>query len=333
MKEAPFDSPMQLPFLISREAFRASLLPLLLNFVITALVIFYLVNTSNWHTQVDYADLGVELFSAISYVILYWVTFLTNLGGVLRLSFASSLLLIQIGRIMDSLDEVADYQLPHASMIGDSVTMLGEVFLAFTAFRWVIRTNKSALTDPLTGLYNRRYHLGQLARLVALGHNTGTPFAVVAIDLDNFKLVNDRFGHAVGDQVIKHAADVIRRHSRDVDTISRVGGEEFELLIPNCDRNQARSIAERLRGALEKSPPAPLTGLSASFGVAVFGNAMEGEEVRDLADAALYQSKRQGRNRVTLAWAMSEGTDADGNPTGAEGPAENVTELPIKTKA
>ncbi|MBB3112320.1 diguanylate cyclase (GGDEF)-like protein [Paenibacillus phyllosphaerae] len=153
--------------------------------------------------------------------------------------------------------------------------------------------------DGLTGIPNRRYLNEQLPKLVCAAKRQGVPFSLVLCDIDYFKRFNDEYGHLEGDRVIKHAAKVLQDGKVFCRMVSRYGGEEFCLLLPGCDLDEARSEAERLRTLIveEKLPPYAIT---MSFGVSslLAEDDEEGTLLLARADKALYQAKANGRNRV-----------------------------------
>lgn len=158
-----------------------------------------------------------------------------------------------------------------------------------------------ALTDPLTGAGNRRW-LGVTGaqRLLEVAR-TREPVAVVVLDLDHFKRVNDGHGHAAGDAVLRAAADAVRREVRPADLFARIGGEEFCLVLPGTGREAGRMIAERLRQAFEELRIAvwPELRVTASLGLsAVRGGETTLAPAIARADEALYEAKRRGRNMV-----------------------------------
>ncbi|MBD9419164.1 GGDEF domain-containing protein [Achromobacter sp. ACM04] len=160
------------------------------------------------------------------------------------------------------------------------------------------RLNTQALTDPMTGLLNRRAMTNVLDAYAA----DGTSMAVIAMDLDHFKRINDSFGHMTGDKVLIALADVIRAGLRDQDRAFRVGGEEFIALLPMRSAAQACEVAERLRTAVARRlMPDSVGRVTVSIGVALWPQDGESAaEVIQRADEALYESKQTGRNRVTL---------------------------------
>jgi diguanylate cyclase (GGDEF)-like protein len=160
-----------------------------------------------------------------------------------------------------------------------------------------------AATDALTGLPNNRAVRDTLKRLCAQALRDGTPLAVLLLDLDHFKQINDVFGHSSGDDVLAAVGAVLGSRLRDGDFGGRYGGEEFIVLLPSTDRAGAVAVAESLRAELERLNVAGVTrSVTGSFGVAVLPeDGAEGEQLVRQADHALYAAKAAGRNRVHVA--------------------------------
>ena len=161
-----------------------------------------------------------------------------------------------------------------------------------------------ALIDPLTGLYNQRYLMRHLRGLLESGQNR--ELAVLMIDVDHFKSVNDEYGHATGDQALRAVADVLRGNTRVFDSLARYGGEEFVVVMPGTGAADAALAAERLRSAVEATPcawaPGKPSGLTVSIGVACIAqHPGTPEALLHAADLALYAAKRAGRNRAEIA--------------------------------
>jgi diguanylate cyclase (GGDEF)-like protein len=161
-----------------------------------------------------------------------------------------------------------------------------------------------ALVDGLTGIANRRHCEDSLSAEIARADRLGAPFTLVLADLDDFKTVNDRHGHAVGDDVLRGFASVLGATVRGTDLAGRWGGEEFVLLLPGADAGGAAQLADRVRSALaERTFPgragAPVT-VTCSFGVAEHRPGDDERELFASADRALYRAKREGGNRVEL---------------------------------
>ncbi|WP_126974679.1 diguanylate cyclase [Frigidibacter oleivorans] len=167
---------------------------------------------------------------------------------------------------------------------------------------------RHALTDPLTGLHNRRYALPRLAQIAEQARLTGRCFAVMVLDLDRFKLVNDGWGHAAGDAVLREVAQRLIANLRPRDLLARLGGEEFLVVMPDADEDRALQAAERLRRAIEARPVALPDGgvvpITVSVGLAMGGAARAPvltDRLLDAADRALRGSKAEGRNLVTIS--------------------------------
>ena len=166
------------------------------------------------------------------------------------------------------------------------------------------RLAELAATDPLTGLPNRRSFLACLdAALDDARREPARGSALLMIDIDHFKHVNDTHGHPVGDEVLQHAARLIRGGLRQHDRAGRLGGEEFAVLLDDVDADTALTLAERLRRSVEAAPAATAAGavsLTISLGLALVSGGDPARVLGD-ADAALYRAKRGGRNRVCVA--------------------------------
>lgn len=156
----------------------------------------------------------------------------------------------------------------------------------------------AAATDPLTGLLNRRSMEDRLHELV----RSGAQYAIAFGDLDQFKELNDTYGHSTGDRVLRHFARIATATVRDLDLVCRYGGEEFVIVFAHCDASEAALIVGRLRDALEASiGSSGLPRFSASFGVADWTSSGDSSAVIALADDALREAKIRGRDRVVLA--------------------------------
>ena len=162
---------------------------------------------------------------------------------------------------------------------------------------------RQALLDGLTGLANRRAASDALHAEAARAERLETPLSVVLADLDGFKDVNDEHGHAVGDEVLRIVAEVLRETLRESDVAGRWGGEEFLLLLPGADEEGAAQLAERVRAELAARSIPSLPGLhvTASFGVAEYAGETNTEQLVAAADSALYRAKRAGKDRVERA--------------------------------
>ncbi len=163
---------------------------------------------------------------------------------------------------------------------------------------------QQATHDPLTGLGNRRYFEDVLERERSRTSRHERPLSLCMIDIDHFKKVNDTWGHASGDEVLQRVARTIREHARNEDTAARVGGEEFTLLLPEADLEEARKICERLRQAVAELPftfEGQAHAITISLGIAGCRPGDDPQQLFQRADEALYKAKESGRNKVCQA--------------------------------
>ncbi len=162
-----------------------------------------------------------------------------------------------------------------------------------------------SVRDVKTGLFNHGFFMVRMQEETARGKRSGRPFSVIVLDVDRFKTFNDSFGHLAGDKVLEQIAETLRENVRDLDVPARFGGEEFTVLLPETDREQAWTVAERLRVAVsEVTVPwdRPLPSVTISAGVAVFRSedGIDENTLLKRADEALYWSKEHGRNRCSI---------------------------------
>lgn len=161
-----------------------------------------------------------------------------------------------------------------------------------------------ATTDVLTQSSNRRHFFECAQQAFDNAREAGTPLAFLLLDIDDFKRINDSYGHLAGDKVLKIVADQLRKRLRARDFIARFGGEEFVLLLPQTSPAAAAQVAEALRAAIEACPfhfKGERVVITTSIGLSTFRSGERGDQVLKRADAALYRAKDQGRNRVLSA--------------------------------
>jgi diguanylate cyclase (GGDEF)-like protein len=168
------------------------------------------------------------------------------------------------------------------------------------------RTERSAMTDDLTGLYNRRYFHGALEIEIHRSRRYATPLSLLMLDLDAFKSVNDLYGHPFGDLVLQLAGQILRRALRESDLPCRIGGEEFAVILTETDRRGAYVVAERVRTTIERhflehQVGGRVVAMTVSGGIACYPeHGEQPDQLIERVDQALYQSKTNGRNRVSL---------------------------------
>lgn len=203
--------------------------------------------------------------------------------------------------VFSSREELAPAETDFLGLFAKQIEMAITIADLFQAVR------EEAVTDALTGLYNRRYFEESLNKEVARARRQNTPFSIIGIDLDFLKKINDTYGHSYGDLAIKTIADILKSNARSIDIPARIGGEEFDVLLPGITSDGAMIAAERIRKAIESQEIETIGHITGSLGVATFlEHTSNAEELLELTDQAMYSSKRNGRNQVTLAKSMSE---------------------------
>jgi diguanylate cyclase (GGDEF)-like protein len=185
------------------------------------------------------------------------------------------------------------------------VTLIATSVFAY-AFAFLSRGQRDQLLqlarkDPLTGAGNRRALDEKLLEVCAAQARSNTPSSMVLIDIDNFKEINDEFGHAIGDQILIRLTEIIELRIRVTDSLYRIGGEEFVVVIEGQAKDKARRMAEQLRTLVEANELAPEGSVTISLGVAQLSVGESPGDWMRRADLALYESKRSGRNQTSLA--------------------------------
>ena len=199
------------------------------------------------------------------------------------------------------------FQLSTAIVICCSLglTWLVSAWLVFAVKEQSRRLKDMAITDPLTGAYNRRYLEEQARHAMHAWQRYRRPATMLLIDIDYFKRINDKYGHSVGDSAIKRLVEVISERIRSVDTVCRFGGEEFVVLLSETGIDGAARIAEELRNLVASARILPEGSMTISLGVSEVIAADSLDHWFNLADSALYLAKRNGRNRVEAAKSVA----------------------------
>jgi diguanylate cyclase (GGDEF)-like protein len=168
-----------------------------------------------------------------------------------------------------------------------------------------------AMVDGLTGLFMRRYFDARIEEEIERSKRFGTPFSVVMIDVDDFKKLNDTYGHLIGDRVLRAIANTVKQQMRGVDTAARYGGEEISIILPRTEMLNAYNVGERIRMAImdlritTDDDTQKVLQVTASFGISSYpeSRVSGGEDLVRRADQALYRAKKMGKNRVELFWS------------------------------
>ncbi len=191
-------------------------------------------------------------------------------------------------------------------------TVSDQLAVAVSHARLFRQVQTQAMTDALTGLYNHGYFQDRLDRETKLADRNNEEVSLILLDLDHLKRINDSYGHRSGDGALCHVASTMRATVRDVDVCARYGGEEFVVILPQCDRECAIEVAERLRASIASTQVQKIGQVTASVGVATYpSGAKNKEELIEMADRAMYLAKAAGRNRVrTIAHRSYSDIDA-----------------------
>lgn len=193
-------------------------------------------------------------------------------------------------------EDVTDKELNFLTLFANQVEM------AITIANLFENLKKEAVTDSLTELYNRRYFNQALQKEAERAQRLHQPFSLISLDLDYLKKINDTYGHFFGDLAIRTIADILKKNARSIDVPARLGGEEFSVLLPGVDSSGAMIAAERIRAAIEAQELDTIGHITASVGVGTFPeHSIKLDELLDMTDQAMYKSKINGRNRVTMA--------------------------------
>ena len=203
---------------------------------------------------------------------------------------------------------LTQYDITTSIVIGISMglTWLVSAWLVFAMTEQSRRLKGMAITDSLTGAFNRRYLELQAARGLQDWERHQRSVSLLLLDIDNFKKINDEFGHSVGDAALKSLVSLMKQRIRGVDTLCRFGGEEFVLLLSETTDTQAKIVANQLRRAVENEQVLPWGVMTISVGVCDVRQVPDIQTWFKLADGALYSAKNLGRNRVELAEPMPD---------------------------
>ncbi len=234
--------------------------------------------------------LSIALFAILGYSLIVLFIFLSD-SRTISIEFELMQLITFIGTVLVML------------YTGSSITQLREkTKKQYAALEESLELNKKlATTDELTNLYNRRYFMKKLSRQKSLSERDASDFVICYFDLDHFKLINDTFGHHIGDIVLQKFAEILLASIREIDFAARFGGEEFVCLLVNTDIDKAVKVTERIRHSLATynfNDISPSLRATVSIGVSNFKQFNTIQETLTSADRRMYHAKKSGRNKV-----------------------------------
>jgi len=232
-------------------------------------------------------------FSAISLMPVAYTTWFASRRAGLAAAFLSALSLLLL-----------NLHLKHAGLLVLYWNGIMD-FAVFTTIAWSLATIKTlyeqtrqlSREDPLTGLLNRRAFFEMLEDEVNRARRYDYPLTLTYVDLDDFKMVNDRLGHAAGDDLLRHVGRTLRQVVRTVDVVGRLGGDEFSLLLTHVDPDAAPAMLEKIHGTLQETDGRP-GAVSLSVGAVTFVQPTDPYEMIQTADQVMYNAKRAGKNRL-----------------------------------
>jgi len=294
---------------------RKVLLALTLSSLVPLLVLAYVVYR---YVRPELSPTDVTTFYGLHALLLF--TVLAMVGGAyiiwdLGRAFAKIAELLsrepKLAELGGRSDEVGTLMRSFSNMLGtveqQAIDINTFAMRLDAAYRELEATNaklkETSFKDEVTGLYNRRFFSLRLEEEISRFRRFNHPVSVVVLDLDGFKSVNDEFGHAVGDETLRDIGQILMKHSRGINVVSRYGGDEFAVLLVETSKSGARLYADRIRQVVATFPYSHGKRVTASFGVASLPDdeASTSEELFRAADGALYAAKRAGKNQVVAA--------------------------------
>lgn len=256
------------------------------------------------NNQMDMVDIVIEASSVMVHFLMYCMIAMIPLKRWIKRNIIIGLLMTQLGLALDLMDEMVNIGLAAWHLLGDLLYLIGAIFVAFGATNWVVYNYRVSTLDKLTRVHNRRFFEAMLAQYLQRIQRMPEQACLLCLDIDNFKSINDKLGHDAGDDVLRHVANVLRQHSRQSDILCRSGGEEFEVLLPGADIQQAEEIGQRLLNNLGTSLPHGLTTLTASIGITDISPQDTSDTLRKRADSAMYSAKHSGKAQVVTLQAQ-----------------------------
>ena len=232
------------------------------------------------------------IFTMLAYLLYH------NITELIIVELSKNIMNISITSVM--LQDLMD-KIKYSIILGFFVMIL----LVSTVVIKLLDMRSEALEkDYLTGLYSKRFHEHHLSSCIVNAKLTNKSLSVIMIDVDKFKEINDHFGHPIGDRVLKSVSQIIKMNLRSVDICSRYGGDEFIIILPNTNQDQAALIGERIREKISNQEifidSIETIHASLSFGIAELDYKMSAEKLTECADRAMYISKNKGKNAITI---------------------------------
>lgn len=285
-------------FVISRRITRHKHLVLVITLYQALMIVTYLLTLKQYDSLTYFSILGFMVITLAIYLLPNKLVF----SQIVSLAFS-------ILFFADPVWKLHELQSSELLRVGAYQTIL--LIYCSLHYRWSETTKRKAFIanrellelscrDPLTGLYNRKRFDDTLDEWMSVSKRYGHPLSLILFDVDNFKRVNDSYGHMAGDSLLKDIAVTVNSSVRESDTFARWGGDEFAILLPNTDLQRAEIMTERLRERIQNSTLGSLQGITCSFGVAEYEQNDTKQSLLIRADDLLLQAKSSGKGRVAV---------------------------------
>jgi diguanylate cyclase (GGDEF)-like protein len=270
-----------------------------LNLAISAaFVLTFLECSRPYLGELNYTYLMLRLLTITAHLVMFSLVIFISLKRHIKYSVVLGLFLYQIATIVSLLSVFRELEHDTFIIVRDLAYFFGGILIAAGSTAWVVLTYKMSVQDALTRTHNRRFFEAAIEHYLRGQQSEVKSSFLMSLDLDDFKRINDDFGHAKGDEVLKIVADVLTKNAREGDIVCRSGGEEFEVLLLNCELQNAKGIAQRVLDNLIARTPENMPRLTASIGLTQIFLEDSADSARKRADDAMYQAKRGGKAQV-----------------------------------
>ncbi|WP_343847619.1 GGDEF domain-containing protein [Bowmanella denitrificans] len=268
---------------------------LIVNALVTCLITVWVLADADKQIASDWLGASLAWVSALAIGFSYVLVSFILLKRHIKVTVLLGLLLLQQARYLDGLDQVLLLRGQGMDLAEDVLFLLGALILASGITLWVIFTYRLSTLDKLTRVHNRRYFDTALQQHLLFRRQEPHRGCLLVMDVDDFKKINDDFGHAMGDKVLKILGAVLSESARREDIVCRSGGEEFEILLVRVAPDTAMDVARRLMTKIADATPHSLPILTVSMGLTAIRAQDSVDSLRRRADKAMYQAKEQGK--------------------------------------
>lgn len=283
-----------------RKVYLVGLQLILLNVILSIFFAAIVVVRGEPEPVVDTLDVALETANMLVHFFSFCVIAMVALKRWIKRCVFSGLFLTQQGIMLDMLDEYVEIRMTYWHIIGDFVYLIGALLVLFGVANWILFNYRISTLDKLTKVHNRRFFEAMVKHYLARQSRVNEPACLMTIDVDNFKQINDTYGHAAGDKVLVSVARLLKQTGRKADVICRSGGEEFEILLMGADEHQGEIAAERILTELRTLSFPDLPRITASIGVTSVKTTDHIDSLRKRSDEGMYVAKRSGKNRVVV---------------------------------